>query len=211
VRIKIAGLDGTSTVDTIAFRVLSPPPTIRVVEAPSHADVGRPVRVLFKLTHARRGWARVYTRGGTLVTRRYLVQEHTGLVRWTPRSAGPASLMIGARGHQGQLATKTVRITVRPAREAWTTPAVELLKAPDIARAGRPSEVRFRAEECRVAMARIEGPEDDVRTWRFRCPADPARFVWTPTSPGRYLLTTIALGRDMQTQTATRLSVEHPR
>jgi len=208
VRVEVAGLDGTSTTDSTAFRVLSPRPTIRVVKAPSHAVVDRPVRVLFKLTHARRGWAKVYTRGGTLVTRRYLVQGHTGVVRWTPRSAGSASLVIGARGRQGQMATRTVRLTVRPAPEVSTTPTVDLLRVPDVARVGRPSEVRFRAEECRVAIARIEGPDDDVHTWRFRCPADTASFDWTPKRPGRYLLTTMALGRDMQTQTATWLSAE---
>ncbi|HEX5018080.1 MAG TPA: UPF0182 family protein, partial [Actinomycetes bacterium] len=210
VRIEVAGLDGTSTRGGTAFRVLSPRPTIRVVNAPRHAVVGRAVRVLFKLTDARRGWAKIYTRSGTLVSRRYLVRGHAGVVRWTPRSAGSALFVIGARGGQGQIATRTVRIAVRSAPEASPTPTMELLQVPDVARVGRPSEVRFRAEECRVAIARIEGPDDDVHTWRFSCPADSARFDWTPKSPGRYLLTALALGRDMQTQTATWLRVEQP-
>jgi hypothetical protein len=183
--------------------LLGAPPTIQVVHAPARAVVGRPVRVLFKVTHTRDGWAKVSTRSGVVFLRRYLIRDGTGVVEWTPTEAGKAVLLIRANGHQGQTASERLRIAVARAPEAATPPTVTILKVPDVATVGRAVEVAFRADGCHAAVARIEGPGDDVRSWRFPCPARMARFAWTPTSPGRHLLTILARGHQGQTGSAS--------
>jgi hypothetical protein len=58
-------------------------------------------------------------------------------------------------------------------------------------------------------VARIQGSdEEDVRVWRFPCPANPAQFTWTPASPGRYQFTVSAVGRDTTTDATTGFTVE---
>jgi uncharacterized protein len=208
VRVEVEGLDGTHVADSTAFRVLSPPPTLRLTGAPTRAVVGRPVRFSFEATHALNASVEVSTRGGIVFTRRYLIRDGTGFVEWTPRTAGPAVLRIRAHGHQGQTARETLRIAVAPRPEAASPPTVTLLQVPDAATVGRASEFAFRADGCRAALARIEGPGDDVRVWRFPCPARRARFAWTPTSPGRYLFSAIARGRGITTQATSRLTAE---
>ncbi|MCW2764580.1 MAG: hypothetical protein JWO11_539 [Nocardioides sp.] len=211
VRVEVAGLDGTRVADSMKFRVLSVPPTIRLIDAPTRAVVGRPVRVSFRVTNGIDGWAKVSTRSGIVLTRRYLIRDGRGVLGWTPRAPGPAVLLIRARGHQGQTATEALRIAVAPRPEAATPPILTLLRVPDVATVGRASDFAFRADGCRVAVARIEGPGAEVRVWRFPCSARGARFAWTPTSPGRYRLTTIARGNGTTTQAATWLSAEPPR
>jgi uncharacterized protein len=205
VRVEVKGLDGTVVSDSTHFPVRNPPPSLRVTGAPTHAVVGRPVRFSFHVKHAIDASVEVSTRGGIAFTRRYLIRDGTGLVAWTPTTAGPAVLLIRARGHQGQTESRKVHIAVTPGPEAASAPTVTLLRMPEVATVGRASVFALRADGCRVAVARIEGADEGARVWRFPCPAPRARFAWTPTSPGRYRLTTIARGGGTSTQAVTRL------
>ena len=112
VRVAVNGLDGSLVADTTTFSVLSPPPTLRLTSSPTRAVVGQPLRVSFEAANALDVIAEVSTRAGVEFTRRYLVRNGSGLVEWTPRTAGPAELVIRARGRQGQIARETLRITV---------------------------------------------------------------------------------------------------
>jgi uncharacterized membrane protein (UPF0182 family) len=208
VRVEVAGLDGTLVTDSRAFDVLGPPPTIRLIDPPSRAVVGRPVQVSFKVTNGIDGWAKVSTRSGIEFTRHYLIQDGTAVVKWTPESAGPAVLLVRARGHQSQTVTKSLRIAVASRPEPASPPTVTLLQVPDVVTVGHVSDFAFRADGCREAVARIEGPEENVRVWRFPCPARRAEFAWTPTSPGRYLLTITARGSGITAQAVSRLNAE---
>ena len=84
-----------------AFRVLSPAPAVQVAGAPARARVGRPVRFSFKVADAVTEVAEVSTPDGTL-TRRYRIRKGTGFVEWTPTTAGPAELLVRARGREGR-------------------------------------------------------------------------------------------------------------
>jgi uncharacterized membrane protein (UPF0182 family) len=211
VRVQVTGLDGTRVADSSTFRVLSAPPTVRLIEAPHRAVVGQPVRVSFRVTNALHESAKVSTRAGVVFIRRYLIRDGTGVLEWTPRAAGSAVLLIRARGQQDQTASKALRLIVAARPEAPTPPTVKLLQVPpEAATVGRPSELAFRADGCRVALARIEDPGGDIHVWRFPCPAHRASFAWTPMTPGRYLLTVIARGSGIETRVATGLSAELP-
>jgi excisionase family DNA binding protein len=210
VRVEVAGLDATRVADSTAFRVLSAPPAIRLIDKPTRAVVGRPVRVSFKVRNGVDAVATISTRSGIVFARRYLIRDGTGVVEWTPRAPGSAVLLLRAGGHQGQVASKRLRITVVRRPETPPPPTVTLLLVPDEVAVGRASDFAFRADDCRVAVARIEGP-DDTRAWEFPCPARRASFSWTPTTPGRYLLTTIARGGGTTAQVATRLDAERLR
>ena len=211
VRVEVKGLDGTVVADSTQLRVLNPKPTLKLTGSPTRADVGRPVRFSFEVRHAVDATVKVSTPGGIVFTRRYLIRDGTGLVTWTPKTAEPAVLVIRARGHQGQTVSKKVPITVAPRPEEAPSPTVTLLQVPNAATVGQASEVAIRADECRGALARIEGPGDEVRVWRFPCSARASRFEWTPTRPGRYLFTATARGRGTTTQAATRLTAERSR
>ena len=43
VRVQVEGLDGTTAVDTLSLRILSFPPTVRFLQVPNQAVVGRPL------------------------------------------------------------------------------------------------------------------------------------------------------------------------
>jgi hypothetical protein len=210
VRIEVVGLDGTRLVDNAALTVLGKPPTIRVVHAPAGAVVGRPLRVSFKVTRGVSESAKVSTRAGIELTRSYLIRNGTGVVEWTPKASGPAVLLIHVRGHDGQTATSKVRIVVVPRPEQPPPPVVAILRVPEAATVGRGSEIAFRADGCRLAVARIEGPDGDVQTWRFPCPADRATFTWTPSAAGEYRFTAFARGTGTTTQTTTLLTAADP-
>jgi uncharacterized protein len=144
VRIEVEGLDGSVVADSAAFRVLGPPPTVRVTRAPSRATVGRPVRVSFDVTNARGVTARVSTRAGIEFTRRFAIREGSGLVAWTPSIAGSAEVLIRARGRQGQTARSIVRIVVTRAPRSTASPAA------------LPQSVSIPIERARTASNRAE-------------------------------------------------------
>ncbi len=112
VRIEVDGLDGTALADSTSFRVLNPAPTVRLLGTPTHALVGAPVRVSFEVANAVRESVVVWTRGGEEFARRYRIRSGTGVVEWKPASAGPATLLIRARGRDGQTARERLRIDV---------------------------------------------------------------------------------------------------
>ena len=211
VRVEVTGLDGTDVSDSATFRVLNAPPTIRLIDAPTRAVVGRPVRVSFKVSGGVDERVTIATRSGIVFSRAFLIRGGTGVVKWTPTSSGWADLLIRAQGHQGQTASASLRLTVEPRPPSVTPPTVTLLTVPGNATVGRASTVRFRASDCDEALARIAAPGEETRTWRFPCPAPRARFTWTPTSPGRYVLSAIAHGDGTTAQATTQLTVVRSR
>jgi uncharacterized membrane protein (UPF0182 family) len=144
VRVEVEGLDGTAVADSASFRVLSPAPTVRLLSAPTHAVVGQPVRVSFEVTNALRESAEVFTPGGQELSRRYLIRSGTGFVKWAPRSAGRAKLLIRVRGRQGQSARKRLRIDVARAPRSTASPAVV------------PQSVSTTIARARIALNRVE-------------------------------------------------------
>jgi hypothetical protein len=210
VRVEVEGLDGSSVAGSTAFRVLSPPPTIRLTAAPSRAVVGRPVRFSFKARNAIGELAQVSSRDGTF-TRRYLLRNHTGFIEWTPTTSGRAVVHIRVRGRQGQKATDTARLVVAPGRRV-AAPTVALLRVPDAVTIRREAKISFRVTGARVAVARIAGDGAEARVWRFARPTGRVAFGWTATRPGRYVLTVSARGSGgTTTQTAIRLTAERAR
>ena len=209
-RVEVAGLDGTQVADSMTFRVLSLPPTVRFVDVPRRAVVGRPVRISFEIANGIHERVRVSTRSGIEFTRRYLVRDGTAVVEWTPRAAGPAVLQIRAYGHQGQTTTRIVPFDVVPGPETFAPPTVHLVQVPDVVTVGQASEFTLSADGCRVAEVRIEAPGGDVRSWRSPCPVRGATFAWTPTRPGRHVLIAIARGSGTTAQTTMSLNAERP-
>jgi uncharacterized protein len=209
-RVEVEGLDGTHVADSAEIRVLSRPPTIRLVDPPRRAVVGRPVRITFEIANGRYEQVRVSTHAGIVFNRRYLVRDGTAVVEWTPEAPGRAVLLIRAHGHQDQTTTQIVHLDVVPGPEAPAQPTVHLAHAPDVVTVGRPSELTLWAHGCRVAEVRVKAPGGDLRTWRSPCPARGSTFAWTPTRPGRHLLTAVAYGSATTAQTTTSLNVERP-
>jgi uncharacterized membrane protein (UPF0182 family) len=210
-RVEVLGLDGTSESDTLTFSVLSPPPSIRFVDRPPrNAVVGQPVRVSFRVKNGRSAVAEVSTRFGIDFSRDYLLRGRTAIVNWTPRTAGRTTLIIRARGEQGQLTRKRVAFTVDRREPEVPPPTIELLRAPDHPTVGREARFSIRAEDCLAAVAQIEAPDGEVRTWQFVCPARRARFTWTPTEPGSYVLTATSTGSSASSQLTTTLTVRDP-
>jgi RimJ/RimL family protein N-acetyltransferase len=184
VRVAVEGMDESQATGSTAFRVLSPAPAVRVTSAPARARVGRPIRFSFTVTHALNELAEVSTRDGTF-TRRYRIRTGTGLLEWTPTTAGRAELRIRARGRERQTASDSARFTVASGPRV-VAPAVTPLQVPDHAAVGRESEIAFRVAGSRVVTARIAGDGGYARVWRFVRPADRVAFAWTPAQPGGY-------------------------
>ena len=163
------------------------------------------MRVSFKVTDGVDESVKVSTRAGIVFTRSYLIRDGTGVVEWTPKASGPAVLLIRARGHQGQTATrKAASRRWRPAPAA----AAPDRDAPPGARTRRRSGARPRSRsgptDCRVAVARIEGPGGDVRDLAVPVPRRPgALHLDADAAAGRYLLTAIARGDGTTTQATT--------
>jgi hypothetical protein len=158
VQVEVEGLDGTVVADSASFRVLSPPPTVRLLNPPAHAVVGGPVRVSFEVANALRESVQVSTRGGEELTRRYLIRNGTGFVEWTPTSAGRAMLLIRVRGREGQRARERVQIdVVRAAPRSTSAPA----EPPDsVSTALELAQVALTIVERRIANHRFdETPE----------------------------------------------------
>jgi len=166
------------------------------------------MRVSFHVTGSVSQSAQVSTRAGIEFRRRYVIRDGSGLVEWTPETAGPAVLRIRVRGGQGQTTTKTLRIAVSPAPRPTARPTVTLIRVPTAATVGRPSRVVFRVTDARVAVARIAPEDGEALVWRFPNADDIVVFAWTPARRGSYVLTVTARGSDgVTTQTATRLAV----
>jgi hypothetical protein len=209
VRVEAEGLDGSRVTARATLRVLSRPPTVRLTRPPSRAVVGRPVRVLFKIKHGAGAVAQVASRSGVEFTRRYVMRGGTGVIEWTPKAAGRAVLRIRATGRQGQSAGDLAQITVARAPRVAAPPTVSLLNTPHVARVGGTYEIFLRASRCREALVRVNGAGEQQSVWRFRCATRPLRFNWSPTRPGRHLLTVSARGRrGAAAQAALPLSVE---
>jgi uncharacterized protein len=205
VRVEVEGLDGSTVVDTVSLRILSPPPSVRFVAVPNRAVVGRAVRVSFEVTNSRREIVNVSTREGVL-ERRYLIRNGTGLVEWTPQTPGPAVIRITTHGGQGQTATERVRLSVASGFRQ-EPPTVTLLQVPEVATVGRESEIVFRVSGARVVAARIGGDGGDARVWRFASPPRTVSFPWRPNRPDNYQLTVTARGSSGRTaQVAVRLT-----
>ena len=153
VRVEVEGLDGTVVADSTSFRVLSPAPTVRLLSAPAHAVVGRPVRVSFGVANALRESVEVSTRGGVELLRRYLIRNGTGFVDWTPTSAGQATLLIRVRGRQGQSARGMFRIDVARAPRSTASPAT---LPESVSPAALPKSVSITIERARTALVRVE-------------------------------------------------------
>jgi hypothetical protein len=209
VRVTVAGLDGTTVSDSRPLSVLDSPPTLRFVDPPRRAVAGQPVRVVFAVTNAVEESVKVSTRTGIVFTRSYDLRKGTGVVTWIPEAPGPAVMQISTRGQQRQTVTKRLRLDVRP-REVASAPTVTLVRVPETLTVGLRSRFTFRATDCRTASARIKGPGGSVRIWRFPCPADPGRVIWTPSVSGRYLFTATAFGADTTSRATVPLHVEDP-
>jgi hypothetical protein len=208
VHVVVEGLDGTWVSGSTAFRVVSRPPTIRVIDPPTRAVVGHRLRVSFKVADAVAARAEVSTRDGVVVSRRYLIRHGIGVFEWTPSSVGRVLLRIRVQGRQGQTATKALHIVVTPGHGGPAPPSLTLLQVPKAVKVGHSAEIAFRADGCRNADARIEGRNGEVSVWRFECPARMATFVWRPKTPGRYQLTATARGVGVTAQETTELTAE---
>ena len=189
-RVEVTGLDGTDVSDSATFRVLSAPPTVRLIDAPTRAVVGRPVRVSFKVTRrASTSGPRSRPAPASCSRGAYLIRDGTGIVKWTPTAPGRAVLLIRAHGHQGQTASASCGSTVAPRPPPSPPPTVTLLEVPEHATVGR--AVRARVPGRRTAtrrVARIEAPGDEIRDLAVPLPGSAGRrFTWTPTEPGRYV------------------------
>jgi hypothetical protein len=173
--------------------------------------VGESLRIPFALTNSLSASATISTRSGVVLSREYLFRTGAGVVEWVPEEPGTAVLRIRAQGHQGQTTTRRVGIMVLPRPErppAPELPSVAVLSAPDVVTVGTPAEIALRADDCEVAVARIEGPGDAVQSWRFSCPAHGARFEWTPSDPGRHQLTVLARAAGTTAVVTTRFTVQ---
>jgi hypothetical protein len=152
VRVEVEGLDGTAVADSTSFRVLSPAPTVRLLNAPARAVVGLPVRVSFKVANAVGESVVVSTRGGDELPRRYLIRNGTGFVEWTPTSAGQATILIRVRGKQRQSARARLRIDVARAPRSTASPAPLSQSSP-----APPSQsVSIPIEQARTALNSTE-------------------------------------------------------
>jgi hypothetical protein len=169
------------------------------------------VQISFQVTNGVKQRVDVSTRSGIVFSRAFLIHDGKGVVTWRPTMPGWAEVLVRARGHQDQLASATLRISVAPRPPAVKPPGLTLLKVPDQAKVGRGAVVMFRATDCRDALAQIEAPGQATRVWRFSCPAPRAKLTWTPTKPDRYLITVIARGEGTTTEATSRLTVERSR
>ena len=208
-RVEVRGLDGTVVTDSATLEVLGPAPRLRLIDPPRDATADRPLRIVFEVRNAIAESVKISTRSGIEFTRQYALHNGRGVIRWTPENPGEAVLVIQARGRQGQVKSRTLHIDVAPSQSV-TPPTVTLVRIPDTVTVGRPASFAFQASDCRSAVAQIEGPEEEVRTWRYPCPADPGRFTWTPTTAGPFTLIVIARGDNTSSEASVSRSVEEP-
>ncbi len=210
VHIAVRGLDGTTVTDAVSFTVLSHPPVIRLVHTPPDAVAGLPVRIVFRLSHGRRATARVSTRAGVVLRRDYVLDDHVGVLEWTPEASGRADVLLLARGRQGQTARASLRLHVQPFL-APAPPTVAIRHVPADLEVGRSAGFRLSADGCRSVKASIHGGEEDTKVWTWPCPASRASFDWVPHGPGGYTLIVVATSAGGLTASQSiRLHVSNP-
>ncbi|WP_081790517.1 UPF0182 family protein [Nocardioides sp. URHA0032] len=202
-KVSVIGLDETVVTDSASVRVLGHPPSVRFLGSPGRAEVGDAVRVPFRILFGHRAVVTVSTRSGIAFERRYDLTDGRGVVSWTPDVPGRATIRIRARGQQDQATTVTLRLLVHEPQGAVAPPPVQLLHVPQHPTVGVAGSYAFGAAGCSTALVEIEGPSDDVPTWRFPCPVGRAEFAWTPALPGHYRLTTSSRAGGGLTSTQT--------
>ena len=136
-----------------------------------------------------------------MLMRDYVLDDHVGVLRWTPESSGPADILLRARGRQSQTARASFRVHVHPFVVA-APPVVTILHVPANPTVGTPATFVATGANCQVLSARIRS-EDEAKVWRFPCPAPRASFAWTPPASGRYRLTIVARSGDGLTASQT--------
>ncbi|CUR57305.1 membrane hypothetical protein [metagenome] len=208
-RVTVAGLDGTQVSHSVGFRVLGPAPRLRIVAPTKPGVVGQPLRIAFAVRNAVEASATISTRTGIAFTRQFDLTDGRGVVLWTPETAGPAVMSIQVRGRQGQVTSKRLAIDVAPV-DTVTPPSVALVRVPTTLTVGVAATFAFQADGCQSALARIRGPGDEVRSWRFPCPASPGTFSWTPTAAGPLMLTVVASSEGTTSRTSIPLTVGEP-
>ena len=178
------------------FRVLSAAPTVRLIDPPTRAVVGEPVRVPFEVTtRARRG-------GQGLDPLRHRV--HAALPdprrdrrrRVDPRDGGPG----GSADHRARTAgadrqqEAALRRRAQPGG-ASSSDGDASSSVPDVVTVGIPSEFAFSADGCRVAVARIEGPGERSASGGSPAPRAERRSPGRRRARAPIVLTVIARGR----------------
>ncbi len=209
VKVTVAGLDGTQVSHSVGFRVLGPAPKLRIVAPTKPVIAGRAVRVGFVVHNAVNATAAISTLAGIVFTRQYDLTDGRSVVLWTPETPGSAVLSVQVRGRQGQVVTKRLSLDVTPV-ETTPPPSVAVVRVPATLTVGRSATFAFQAEGCTNALARLRGPGDEVRIWRFPCPASPGTFSWTPTAAGPLVLTVLARSEGTTSQTSVPLTVGEP-
>jgi uncharacterized membrane protein (UPF0182 family) len=206
VRVQVFGLDGTTATARASFRVLTAPPIVRLLDAPEEAVAGNPLRIRFSVANAVEELVTVSTRAGIVFERRFEIRKGSGVISWTPQRSGTAVLQIRTRGHQNQMAVRTLTLDVAP-RESPQAPTVALIRVPQVFMVERSARFTFEASNCRSATALIVGPDGIRQTWRFHCPAQPATVIWLPTVPGVYTFTATAQGEGTSSEASIVLPV----
>jgi uncharacterized membrane protein (UPF0182 family) len=211
VRMEVFGLDGTHTEHATALRVLSPAPTVRLVRPPAHAQVGRPIRLLFNAAHGHRATARVSSHAGIVFIRHYLLHNGSGVLRWTPNTPGRVHIVIGLTGHQGQTASTALTLHVDPRPPTPAPPSAEFVKLPTTLTVGVPSRITITADNCTTAITTLLGPNGETHSWTSPCPVRNASFVWTPTQAGQLRASVRAGGPgDRTAEHTVLLTIDRP-
>jgi uncharacterized protein len=209
VRVVALGLDGTEVSDSTVLQILRHPPSVRLLGTQGRLVVGKPVRIPFQIGHGHHALATISNRTGIAFSRHYDLSDGSGVVEWTPDSAGRATLRVLALGHQQQTATVILRLRVHRAPESPPPPSVELLHVPAQPTVGRAGDYAFRATGCSVAVARILHGGKPVATWRFTCTEGRSELTWTPAAEGRYEFVTVAHdGSGLVSSQTMRISVQ---
>ncbi|GAA4696583.1 UPF0182 family protein [Nocardioides conyzicola] len=210
VRISVVGLDGTRTSDVITVEVLGPAPRLQLLDLPTTGEVGKPVRVRFEVANGVTEVAEVSTRAGIVFQRKYEVRDGRGVVAWVPDATGASTLVVRVRGTEGQVVRQKLRIEVGPST-AVMPPTVTITKAPRSATVGEAARFDVRASGCQSVLAQLSDDDGTVlQEWRFACPADAARVVWTPAAPGDFTFTVIARGGGASSQMSVPVTVLEP-
>lgn len=207
VSVDVLGLDGTRITRTRTFQVKAAPPTIRLIDTQAHATVGHPLRLFFRVENGVHVLAQVSTRSGVVFSRRYLIHDGIGLLRWTPKTAGPADLVIKARGGQGQKAIARLHLLVSARESGPQAPTVTLTRLPKGVTVGAEATIGFDAANCSVAVVRMQDPSGVTNSWRVPCTSGSEHVDWSPSKAGNYQLTITANGGGTRSGVQTSLKV----
>ncbi|HET6944147.1 MAG TPA: hypothetical protein VFI01_02245, partial [Gaiellaceae bacterium] len=86
------------------------PPTLTLVRVPTAAAVGRPSRVVFRVTDARVAIARILPEDGEALVWRFPRPDHIVAFTWTPARRGSYVLTVTARGSDGKTTQTATRL-----------------------------------------------------------------------------------------------------